>query len=288
MPTRPVPSELPETWPDKHKYPEDKLPLGRINLYAIDRLSLTVPSTLVDPRPPAQPLPLLDARIRLMRAASPEIKDAAWRHLAELARAERGDWNLFALAMAYPGLRARITPFVHRKGLTWPQAEQVHYTMAIEFLFALHRLNLARPWVLSRFIGAAYDQASERKKRPEPVMVSLERMKDEDAWKEAERQQPPGDPRRVLNRLVRQTRDARDGYRITWRQAALIARTYLAGEKLTAVAESLGIGQSSASKQRARAEYLIAVLLDRADIVTADDKHSNGKRRTDPPQQPAR
>jgi hypothetical protein len=92
----------------------------------------------------------------------------------------------------------------------------------------------------------------------------------------------------VLNRLVRQTRDARDGHRITRRQAALIARTYLAGEKLTAVAQSLGIGQSSASKQRARAEYLIAVLLDRADIVTADDKHPNDKRRTDPPQQPAR
>lgn len=285
MPTRPEPSGLPDTWQDKDKYPVDKLPLGVINLYAIDHLTLTVPSTLVDPRSPAQPLRVLPARIRLMRAPDPEIKDQAWRHLAELVRDERDDrddWHLFALSMAYPGLRARITPHVKAKALTWFQTVQVHYTMAIEFLFAVHRLDLSRPWVLSRFIGAAYDQATGRKKRPEPETLSLDRMKSEDDRAEAERQQPPGDPRRVLDRLVRQTRDARDGYRLTGRHAALIARTYLAGETLNDVAASLGIRQSNASKQRARAEYLIALLLDREDIVTCEDTAPpNGKPRSD-------
>jgi hypothetical protein len=280
VPTRPAPSGLPDTWQDKDNYPVDKLPLGVINLYAIDHLRLTVPSTLVDPRSPAQPLRVLPTRIRLMREPDPEIRDRAWRYVAELVRVDRADWHLFALSMAYPGLRARITPYVKRMELSWRQAQQVHYTMAIEFIFAMHRLDLSRPWVLSRLLGAAYDQATGRKKRPEPEMVSLDRMKQEQEREEAARQQPPGDPRRVLGRLVRQSRDARDGYRLTERQAALIARTYLAGEKLNDVAASLGLRQSSASKQRARAEYLIALLLDRDDIL-ARITRPDGKPRPD-------
>jgi hypothetical protein len=280
VPATPAPpdapdTDKPDTWQEKNPYPEDKLPLGRINLYAVDRLTLTLPSTLVDPRSPARPLPLVDARIRAMRAGTPEIKDQTWRHLAQLARAERDEWNLFALGMAYPGLRAKITPYVKGRGLSWHEAVDVHFTMAVEFLFALHRLDLARPWVFSRLLGAAYDHASGRKASPEPELVSLDRMRtqDREVIEDRERpeiQQPPGEPEQVLDRLVRQTREAPDGHRITARHAELIARTYLAGEKLTTVAASLGIGQSSASKQRARAAYLIALLLGRADLVTAD------------------
>jgi len=271
VPTWPAPPQVPDTWPDKDRYPEDKLPLGRINLHAIDRLTLTLPSTLLDPTPPERPLPLLDARIRLMRTPSPQAKDQAWRHLAGLARTERGDWNLFALAMAYPGLRARITPYVKRHGLSWYQTVQVHHTIAIEFLFAVHRLDLSRPWVLSRLLGAAYDHTSRRKKRPEPETLSLDQMTDADLRAQTQHQAPPADPRPVLDRLVRETRQARDGHRLTTQHAALVARTHLGGETLSAVAASLGIRQSNASKQRARAEYLIAVLLDRADLVTGNN-----------------
>jgi hypothetical protein len=294
VPTRPVPSQQPDTHntdtrstaprdtgtrakgrkpPRQYSHPEDKLPLGQINLYAIDRLTLTVPSTIIDPRPPVRPLTVLEARITAMRSKDPQARDQAWRHVAQLARTERGDWNLFALCMAYPGLRAKITPHVKRKGLSFPQAAAVHYTMAIEFLFALHRLDLARPYLLSRLIGAAYDQASGRKQRPEPVTVNLEQMSEADWAAAAEQQHEEADlrpVRQVLNRLVRQTRDAPDGQRLTGRHAALIARTYLAGETLTAVAASLGISQSNASKRRTRAEHLIAVLLDRADLTIPD------------------
>src|SRR5262249_45600176 len=152
------------------------------------------------------------------------------------------------------------------KALTWPQAVAIHYTMAIEFLTALRRLDLGRPYLLSRFIGAAYDRATGRKKPPEPDLLSLQQMKEED-WEAAERQESVADMhevRRVLSRLIRQTRDAKDGQRITERHAKLIARTYIGGESLNTVAAALGMAQSNASKQRTRAGNLIAVQLGRA------------------------
>jgi hypothetical protein len=243
----------------------DATPLGRINQFAVDHLTLTVPSTVIDPDAPAVPLNLLDLRIRLLRRSTPSaVRDRAWRHIGQFARAEKGDWNLFALGLAYPGLRARVWRLT--EGLSFHQAAQVHFRLAGEFLFALHRLDLDTPNVASRLIGAAYDQASGRKKRAEPVIIGL----DEDT------QAAPGQiahpasedgPRRVLDRLVSSTSSASDGQRITELHATLIARTYLDGDKLRQVAADLGMSESNASKHRTRAEALIARHLGRADLI---------------------
>ncbi len=243
----------------------DATPLGRINQLAVDHLTLSVPSAVIDPDAPAVPLTMLDLRIRLLRRSTPgEIRDRAWRHVGQLARAERGDWNLFALGLAYPGLRARVWRLT--EGRNYQQAAQVHFRLAGEFLFALHRLDLDAPNVASRLIGAAYDQASGRKKRAEPVIVSL----DEDLLVLQEHAAYPASedgPRRVLDRLVRNTRCAKNGQQITSADATLIARTYLDGDTLRQVAADLGMSESNASKHRARAETLIARHLGRADLT---------------------
>ncbi|HEX6520497.1 MAG TPA: hypothetical protein VF070_10890 [Streptosporangiaceae bacterium] len=243
----------------------DATPLGRINQLAVDHLTLTVPSTLIDGDAPVVPLTLLDLRIRLLRRSTPsEVRDRAWRHIGQLARAERGDWNLFALGLAYPGLRARAWRLT--EGLSFHRAAQVHFRLAGEFLFALHRLDLDKPNVASRLIGAAYDQATGRKKRAEPVIIGLNgdtlTAPDEIAYSRSE-----DSPRRVLDRLVSRTRSASDGQRITELHATLIARTYLDGDKLKQVAADLGMSESNASKHRTRAEALIARQLGRPGLV---------------------
>lgn len=243
----------------------DATPLGRINQLAVDHLTLTVPSTLIDGDAPVVPLTLLDLRIRLLRRSTPgEVRDRAWRHIGQLARAERGDWNLFALGLAYPGLRARAWRLT--EGLSFHQAAQVHFRLAGEFLFALHRLDLDKPNVASRLIGAAYDQATGRKKRAEPVIIGLDgdtlTGPDEIAYSRSE-----DGPRRVLDRLVSRTRSASDGQQITELHATLIARTYLDGDKLKQVAADLGMSESNASKHRTRAEALIARQLGRPGLV---------------------
>jgi hypothetical protein len=244
--------------------PVDATPLGRINQLAIDHLTLTVPSTVVDPAAPAIGLTMLELRIRLLRKSTPgEVRDRAWRHVGQAARAERGDWNLFALGLAYPGLRARVWKLT--EGLTFHQAAQVHFRLAGEFLFALHRLDLSTPNVASRLISAAYDHASGRKKRAEPVTTSLDAEAPAElhpAYQTAE-----AGARSVLHRLARQTRADKDAQRITEIHAELIARTYLDGEKLKQVAADLGMSESNASKHRTRAETLIARHLGRPGLA---------------------
>jgi DNA-directed RNA polymerase specialized sigma24 family protein len=120
--------------------------------------------------------------------------------------------------------------------------------------------------VASRLIGAAYDQASGRKKRGGPVFVSLDEdmpaLPEQTDWPWSE-----DGPRRVLDRLVRSIRDLGDGQRITSTDAMLIARTYLDGDTLRQVAADLGMSESNASKRRSRAETLIARHLGRADLT---------------------
>ncbi|MFC0530242.1 hypothetical protein [Phytohabitans kaempferiae] len=259
---------MPDTWSSKDKHPRDKTPLGIINRAAMAQLTLTVPSTLVDPSTPAVALPMIDLRARLLRGnVDRETKDRVWRHIGALAREHKKDWNLFALGMAYPGMRRRAWKWT--EGLTFKQTEQFHYTFAIEFIAAMHRLKLDHPNVVRRFIGAAYDHATGRKRQPEPEpdIVDVATLSEKD-WQDADRRRQK-DPVSVLDRLVEQTRAARDGHRLTDLHATLIDRTYLRHEKLRDVAEHLDMNESNASKHRRRAEILIARLLHREDLITA-------------------
>lgn len=83
--------------------------------------------------------------------------------------------------------------------------------------FALHRLDLTRPHVLSRVVGAPYDQATGRK-LTRPIMVDINLIPD--AELEPRTAVPPAAAGinerdlvgQLLQRLVARTRTAPDGY----------------------------------------------------------------------------
>jgi hypothetical protein len=238
-------------------------PLGRLSELAMN-LSLTVPSSFVNVAAPARPLALDELRLFLLRASTPgEARDQVWRHVGERARAERGDWNLFALGLAYPGLIRRA--FKLGQGKTFPQRTEMQFRLAGEFLFALHRLDLAAPNLVSRLIGAAYDQASGRKNRTRTLVVDIDAL--DAAHLPQQDHHQASDLFSVLERLVHETSTAPDGHRFTDQHAELVARTYLDGEKLYAVAANLRMSPANASKQRARAVTLIAISLQRPDLI---------------------
>ena len=158
--------------------------------------------------------------------------------------------------MAYPGLRARAWKLT--EGLTFHQTAQVHFRLAGEFLFALHRLDLSTPNVASRLISGAYDHASGREEARSARHGPQSTAATQDGLWHRAHEEPQAGPRAVLDRLIRQTSTAKDGQRITELHATLIARTYLDGEKLKQVAAELGMTESNASKHRTRAEMLIA------------------------------
>jgi len=243
--------------------------LGQIEAQARTHITLTVPSNVIDPDTPPTPLPMVDFRLHVMRAPGP-IRDRAWRHLAETARAHRGDWNLYALGVAYPKLRTQANKLTAY--LAPGPAAQAHYTLAIEFLFALHRLDLTTPQLFPRLTDAAYTHASGRKRQHPPPVYDLDALPDDriprsehgnperDAHLDDANQETVHD---VLNRLV-----THSGRRtISDTQATLIRRTYLNGETLRAVAADLHLSEPSASKQRTRAATTIARLLSRHDLT---------------------
>jgi len=243
--------------------------LGQIEAQARTRITLTVPSNVVDPDMPPASLPMVDFRLHVMRAPG-HVRDRAWRHLAEAARAHRGDWNLYALGVAYPKLRAQANKLTAY--LAPGPAAQAHYTLAIEFLFALHRLDLTTPQLFPRLTDAAYTHASGRKRQHPPPVYDLDALPDDrvprsghgnpehDAHLDDVNQETVHD---VLNRLVTHA-----GRRtISDTQATLIRRTYLNGETLRAVAADLHLSEPSASKQRTRAATTIARLLGRHDLT---------------------
>ncbi|MFV2085008.1 hypothetical protein [Micromonospora sp. LOL_021] len=243
--------------------------LGQIEAQARTRITLTVPSNVIDPDMPPASLPMVDFRLHVMRAPG-HVRDRAWRHLAEAARAHRGDWNLYALGVAYPKLRAQANKLTAY--LAPGPAAQAHYTLAIEFLFALHRLDLTTPQLFPRLIDAAYTHASGRKRRRLPPLYDLDALPDDrvprsghgnpehDAHLDDVNQETVHD---VLDRLVTHS----DRRTISDTQATLIRRTYLDGETLRHVAADLHLSEPSASKQRTRAATTIARLLGRHDLT---------------------
>jgi hypothetical protein len=247
----------------------DRSVLGHLERLAIARLTVTMPSTVIDPNGAPTPMLMLDFRERLMRGnTAQEIKDHAWRHLGELARHHRGEWNLFALGTGYPGLRDTVTRLTANR--TYWQERQIHFAIAVEFLFALHRLDLTTPHVFNRLVDAAYTHASGRKRRPREQTYGLDRpipatsiYDDPETYVEAHLTSV----RAALDAVIAQANASPGRQRITEIQAALIARTYLDGQRLREVAAELHLSEPSASKQRRRAVNVIARTLGRPDLA---------------------
>ncbi|MFI9638970.1 hypothetical protein ACIG87_02720 [Micromonospora sp. NPDC051925] len=269
MPTFPPPTATPQAGPEPVRQRADLTVLGQIETQARTRLTLTVPSSVIDPDTPPAPLPMIDFRLHVMRAAG-HVRDRAWRHLAEAARAHRGDWNLYALGIAYPKLRAQANKLTAYRAAG--PATQAHFTLAIEFLFALHRLDLTTPQVFPRLIDAAYTHASGRKRQHPPPMYDLDALPD-DRIPRSEHGNPEHDTElhqanhetvhAVLDRLTTQANTSPGRQAISDTQATLIRRTYLDGETLRTVAAELNLSEPSASKQRSRAATTVARLLGR-------------------------
>lgn len=248
------------------QFPTTSTPLGKINELAGQLSDLWVPRGLLGQQPADAPARVGYLRnVLLLNSTPAHVRDEVWRFIGAAAREERGDWNLFALGAAYPGLRTRA------RRLTPPPTpyrivEAVHYDLAAEFLLAVHRLQLDRPNVISRFLGAAYDQASGRKQPSRPRTVDIDAVDPAEVETATARDHPltdPGsaEPHDVLRRLVTDTSTAPDGLQLTEQHAALIARTYLEREALTSVAADLGLSVPTASKRRSRAATMIAALL---------------------------
>jgi hypothetical protein len=237
--TTPVPPGfLPDTWAGSETVQVD-LTLGQINQLAIERVTLTVPSTVAGSSEPRVPLTMLGLRVRLLlRSTPPGVRDQAWRDIGQRARAERGEWNLFALG-------SPIRDCAPEPGGSLKAWHPLRPRRCI---------SDSRGTSCSRCDGstspgptsppgssAPPNQASGRKQRARSATVSLgtaARLAHSTAgW-------PEPSPRSVLDRLVRQTRHAKDGQRLTGLHAELIARTYLDGEKLKDVAGSLGMRES--------------------------------------------
>ena len=250
------------------QFPISSTPLGKIDVLAGELSELWVPRGMLGQQPADAPARVGYLRNVLLLDSTPDhVKDEVWRFIGAAAREQLGDWNLFALGTAYPGLRKRA------RRLTPPPTpyrivEAVHYDLAAEFLLAVHRLKLDRPNVISRFLGAAYDQASGRKQPPRPRTVDIDAVDPADIETAIARDyQPPlpgsTEPQEVLQRLVTDTTAAPDELKLTEQHAALIARTYLEREALTTVAADLGLSVPTASKRRSRAATMIAAHLDK-------------------------
>ncbi len=248
------------------QFPINSTPLGKINDLAVQLSDLWVPRALLGQQPADAPARVGYLRNVLLLGSTPaHVKDEVWRFIGAAAREQRGAWNLFALGTAYPGLRTRarrLTP----PPTPYTIVEAVHYDLAAEFLFAVHRLRLDRPNVISRFLGAAYDQASGRKQPSRPRAVDIDAADPAQIETALARDHPPTDlgsdePQDVLRRLVTDTSTAPDGLRLTEQHAALIDQTHLQRRALTTVAADLGLSVPTASKRRSQAEAMIAALL---------------------------
>lgn len=263
---------------DKDAFPIASTPLGQINAHAVDLTGLSVPRGLLGQQPADAPAALGYLRnVLLLESTTAAVKDQVWRHIAQTARTRgprQADWNLFALGVAYPGLRKRarkLTP----PPTPFGRVKDVHFELAVEFLLALHRLDLHTPNVISRLMGAAYDQASGRKKpKDQPREVDVALVDPDELHQALERGEvtaytgPDTEPHEMLNQLVhRSAQPDHHGPTLTEQHAALIARTYLDGHPLGDVAADLDLSLPTASKRRRRGAGIIARLLGRADLA---------------------
>jgi hypothetical protein len=286
VPTPPEPVDLPPDTEPVDPFADgaaDATALGVLETLAIEHVTLTIPSTVIDPEQPAEPLLMLDFRDALLRGSTPlEAKDRAWRHLCRLARTERGEWNLYALGVAFPRLRADANRL--HGGRSWDAWQQIHFNLAVAFLFGVHRnQKLDDPSVFRRLADNAYDQVSGRRtptrrnksRRPPdapldvlaPILLPKEHPHTEYGNPEREALANLRSVIHVFEELIATINAAPDRQRITPAQAMLLRRTYLDRAKLRDVAAELKLSEPSASKQRTRAENTIARFLGRPDLA---------------------
>jgi hypothetical protein len=131
---------------------QDDSLLGRIERFGptLTR-DLPIPRGLVGGTPPDQPISLRDLRLRLLAPGTPgEVRDQVWAWLVSKVRADRGEWHTAALLLAMPALRRQARVLAMHRSNARDGDGPVQANLAVEFVFALHRVDPDRPHVAAR------------------------------------------------------------------------------------------------------------------------------------------
>jgi hypothetical protein len=273
---------------------QDDSLLGRIERFGptLTR-DLPIPRGLVGGTPPDQPISLRDLRLRLLAPGTPgEVRDQVWAWLVSKVRADRGEWHTAALLLAMPALRRQTRVLAMHRPNARDGDGPVQANLAVEFVFALHRVDLDRPHVAARLIDAA-SYAARGGRTTTPRWVSLDHATAAEANGDAIGiTAAGGSPEQVLRRLVNATHRAKHG-RISALDAELIARTYLEHDRpdkrrtLAAVAAELGLSVPAATMRRRRAVTTVARLLGRPDLAAESPAPDTAPRHPNPAGQPS-
>ncbi|MEU3628141.1 sigma-70 family RNA polymerase sigma factor [Amycolatopsis coloradensis] len=208
---------------------------------------------------PPRLLPLDELGTALLTpSCTQDTRDAAWRHLVTLSRAEGGKWTVACTGLALPVLLPAARTLT--RGLNKTDREDIHAAILTGFLEGLHGIDLSRRAVLVRLRWTAY-RAGEHALRE-----TLERPVPHDALvsRSAPRPRSGGHPGLVLAAAI----EARV---ITGSEAELISTTRLGDVALADAAHARGQSYDAAKHTRNRAERRLATYLaDSATDATAE------------------
>jgi nucleotide-binding universal stress UspA family protein len=201
------------------------------------------------PEDAGRPVPLVEVRSLLVdRAIDATVKDTVWAALTRLCQEHGADWQLAAVWMMIPGLRNAVWRW---RRFTSIDPRELEAEAVAGFLEALRKADPQRPglgsdlwWHAYRHLGRLVER--ERREIPVADIELAECRSGGDGW-----------PKDLLADAVH------DGV-LTVREADLISRTRLEGERLGSVAEQLGLRYHACQQRRARAEGRLAgyVLID--------------------------
>lgn len=263
-----------DTWP---YYPFDQVQ------WLSDRLQgPTIPAAVFNP---TAPLPRIDtadqgggltlpyARALILPKTTPgDLVDRVWRYIAAAAREQRGDWNLFALGMGRIGLHKQAHT-IAPKGTPSARIFLVQHIMAAHFLIRMHatdEFDLDKPRVYGRlkdhavYAGKGHWREANRDRRTRVALddhlAQLEASENSDTSRRFHEREY-GHPYLALLRLIDETKDRREGHRLTRQDAALVALTYLDGYTVAEAATILGLPKPTAKGRHNRAKHLIGRLL---------------------------
>ena len=186
--------------------------------------------------------------VLLSRSCTQDTRDAAWRHLIGLSRAERGKWTVACTGLALPVLLPAARTLT--RGLNADDRDDIHAAILAGFVQGLHEVDLDRRAVLVRLRWIAY-RAGEQALRE-----TLERpVPHEDlASRSAPPPRPSGHPDLVLAAA------AAAGV-ITDSEAELISATRVGDIALADAAQARGQSYEATKRARNRAEARLAAHL---------------------------
>ncbi|MFE0025114.1 sigma-70 family RNA polymerase sigma factor [Amycolatopsis sp. NPDC059021] len=202
--------------------------------------------------------------VLLSPSCSQDTRDAAWRHLVSLSRAEGGKWTVACTGLALPVLLPAARTLT--RGLNAADREDIHAAILAGFLEGLHDVDLGRRAVLVRLRWTAY-RAGEQALRE---MLERPVPHEELASRSAPPPRPSGHPDLVLAAAV-------EAGVITGSEAELISATRVGDVALAEAAHARGQSYDTAKHTRHRAEArLTAYLTDSATDGVADATPEHG------------